>query len=322
MHGREGSRLTPEQHQTIIDLWSRHIWWSEEETAAQWQAQGIAVSVYQVHLVGQMAWGLDDDTIRCPHGGTRHVRRKSRQLRMKRSLDEQGQEQTVAVYRYSGTNPDCPHQTCTTLPPDLVPYSRHRAQMRVLALQTSELGRGTYRTTARGPGLSTATAYRWMTAGGSALLPIVQLFGVVRSRGVVGVDEKWVKVPINDKPAGKHRHWMYVYMTVDVWSYDLLHIAIFQNVGKASARVFLQQLRAKGYHPQVIVTDLSQDYADPIAQMFPQAEHHECVFHALKAWLETLREGYGADYRKKHADARALQHDLDRIFRAHTKRTA
>ncbi len=64
--------------------------------------------------------------------------------------------------------------------------------------------------------------------------------------------------------------------------YDLLHIAIFPHVGTASVRAFLLALKANGYRPQVIVTDLNQDYGGAIAVVFPQAEHHECVFHALQ----------------------------------------
>lgn len=63
-----------------------------------------------------------------------------------------------------------------------------------------------------------------MSARGYALLPVAALFGVVRSSDVVGVDEKYVLVPKNDKPASKMRRWMYVYLAVDVWTYDLLHI--------------------------------------------------------------------------------------------------
>ena len=57
--------------------------------------------------------------------------------------------------------------------------------------------------------------------------PIAASFGVVKSSGVVGVDEKYVLVPKNDKPAGKMRRWMYVYLAADVWTYDLLHIALY-----------------------------------------------------------------------------------------------
>jgi hypothetical protein len=41
--------------------------------------------------------------------------------------------------------------------------------------------------------------------------PVATLFCVVHSSGVVGVDEKLVLVPKNDKPAGKRKRWMYVY---------------------------------------------------------------------------------------------------------------
>ncbi len=53
-------------------------------------------------------------------------------------------------------------------------------------------------------------------------------------------------------------------------------------MGTASVRAFLLALKANGYRPQVIVTDLNQDYGGAIAVVFPQAEHHECVFHALQ----------------------------------------
>jgi len=192
----------------------------------------------------------------------------------------------------------------------------------VLVLQVYELGRGSYRQVAAAMDISVATAYRWVSRFGGQLLPVAALFGVVRSSGVVGVDEKWVQVPRSDKPAGKHRKWMYVYVAVDVYTYDLLHIALLPYVGSDSARAFLLALKAKGYRPQVIVTDLNQDYGAAIAAVFPQAEHHECVFHALQAWHRQLREVYGQDYQEQHPEAVALQDQLDRIFRATTKRTA
>jgi hypothetical protein len=41
-------------------------------------------------------------------------------------------------------------------------------------------------------------------------------------------------------------------------------------------------VRAKGYRPRVVVTDLRVDYHDLIAQVFPQAIHHECIFAFLE----------------------------------------
>jgi transposase-like protein len=258
----------------------------------------------------------------CPHCGTDQVRRKSRKGRPKRYYDAQGQLQTIEVYRYYCQNPVCPYQSFTNLPPDLLPYSPWRVEMHVLALQAYEIGRGSYRRVAGAVGISTASAYRWVSQFGGQLLPVAALFGVVRSSGVVGVDEKWVQVPTNDKPAAKHKKWMYVYLAVDVYTYDLLHIAIFPQVGSASAHAFLLALSAKGHRPQVIVTDLNQDYSAVIAAVFPHAEHHECVFHALQAWHRQIREVYGKDYREQHPQAVALQEQIDNLFRAKTKRTA
>ena len=74
---------------------------------------------------------------------------------------------------------------------------------------------------------------------------------------------------------------MYVYLAGDVCTYDLLHIALYQHNTAASTRTFLLALRAKGYQPQVIVTDLRQEYEPAIALIFPKARHHQCIFHAL-----------------------------------------
>lgn len=265
---------------------------------------------------------VDDGTIRCPHCHNSRVRRKSQQGRPKRFQDPQGQLLVVEVQRYYCRNKACPHGTFTLLPPGLVPSSRCPECFRWQALQQYVWQRGSYRLVARALGVSVPTVYRWVSAFSKGLLPVAALFGIVRSSGVIGVDEKWVKVPKNDKPAGKYRKWMYVYFAVDVYTYDLLHIAIFPYDNSDSARAFLLELRAKGYRPSVMVTDLRQDYGEVIAAVFPKAEHHECVFHALQTWGRQLRKVYGADYREKIPEAPALHDALGKIFAAKTKRTA
>jgi len=115
---------------------------------------------------------------------------------------------------------------------------------------------------------------------------------------------------------------MYVYFAVDCYTYDLLHIEIYPYNTKESAHAFLLALRAKGYHPRVIVTDLRTDYRDIIAQVFPQAIHHECIFHALQELHQRFREVYGTDYRETYPEVAALTKQIDAIFDARTKRTA
>jgi transposase-like protein len=143
---------------------------------------------------------------------------------------------------------------------------------------------------------------------------VAALFGVVKSSSVVGVDEKYVLVPKNDKPEATMRRWMYVYLAVDVWSYDLLHIAIYVHNNQDSAHAFLLALRAKGYQPQVIVTDLRQDYGALIAQVFPNATHHECIFHTLQDVQKHVKTIYGVTYAKDHPQAEQLKQGIYHIF--------
>lgn len=263
-----------------------------------------------------------DDTIRCPRCGSPHVARKSRRPRMKKFYDEAGEVQEVAVYRYYCRNRDCPQGSFTHLPAGLVPYSRHRLDVHLLALQAYAWSYSTYRRAGQSLRVSEMTIYRWVSAWGYQLLPVAALFGVVRSSGVVGVDEKYVLVPKNDKPAGQMKRWMYVYLAVDVYTYDLLHIALYPHNTSESARAFLLALRAKGYHPRVIVTDLRRDYGPVIAQVFAQARHHECIFHAEQEIGRYFRDTWGRGYAEKHPEAVALKERVTQILQARTKRTA
>jgi hypothetical protein len=171
-------------------------------------------------------------------------------------------------------------------------------------------------------GVSKMTAYRWVSSFGYQLLPVAAIFGIVRSSGVVGIDEKYVLVPKNNKPEGKMKRWLYVYLAVDSYTYDLLHIDIFARNTKQSARAFLLALRAKGYHPHVVVTDMRLDYRDVISQVFPKATHHECIFHALQELRRHAKAAYGTNYADTHPEVEALLTEIDRIFDACTKRTA
>jgi transposase-like protein len=263
-----------------------------------------------------------DETICCPDCGSTQIGRKSRQGRMKKFYNEAGELQEVEVFRYYCRNQGCPRKTFTHFPPGLVPYSRHRLEVHLLALQAYEWGYSTYRRVGQTLQVSEMTVYRWVSAWGQQLLPVAAIFGLVRSSGVVGVDEKHVLVPKNDKPAGKNRRWMYVYLAVDAHTLDLLHIALYPHNTKQSAQAFLLALRTKGYHPRVVVTDLRRDYGSVISQVFPQSRHHECIFHAEQELGRYLRETWGRDYAEKHPEVETLRQAVVAIFRARSKRTA
>jgi hypothetical protein len=310
-----GTGATPEQHIAVADL---------QRLAAAAQVVGeppLPAEPWLLRIEQDLfgPWPAPgDDQVHCPACGATDVQPKGHKPRWKKYYDANHQVQQVAVYRYFCRNPHCQTQTFTAIPAGLVPYSPFRTETHLLALQMYAWGYSTYRRTGTALGVASLTVWRWVSAWGHDLLPVAALFGVLKSSGVVGVDEKFVLVPKNDKPAGKMRRWMYVYLAVDVWTYDLLHIALYPDNDDASAQAFLLALRTKGYHPQVIVTDLRQDYGPVIAQVFPQAVHHECIFHALQNAQKHIKDAYGKDYQTSHPEAERLKHMIYHIFDAET----
>lgn len=310
-----GQLLPQEERLAVADL-------AVLATAAGVQAPPSIKALPWLLRVEQLVLGqwqtLSDAQVCCPVCGSDHVGRKSAMPRDKKYYDAQGQLQTVAVYRYYCRNPQCAQGSFTNLPPGLLPYSPYRTEVHILAVQMYTWGYSTYRRTGTALGVASLTAWRWVHAWGHGLLPVAALFGLVKSSGVVGVDEKYVLVPKNDKPAGKMRRWMYVYLAVDVWTYDLLHIAIYPNNDQAPAAAFLLALRTKGYHPDVVITDLRQDYGPVIAHVFPQALHHLCIFHALQDLQKHIKNVYGPNYAELHPQAEHLKRQIYRIFDAET----
>jgi transposase-like protein len=263
-----------------------------------------------------------DDSIRCPHCGSDLVSRKGNKPRRKKYRDpETGEWCEVEGYRYYCRNLDCEHETFTNYPDGVRLYSSQTVDTMIWGVMVYMRMRTTYRLAAEAVGVSHVTLWRWAMAVGEQALPIATLFGMVRSSGVVGVDEKWVLVPKNNKPAGKRKRWMYVYMAVDVHTYDLLHIDIYPFNGKNEARAFLQALKAKGYYPQVIVTDMCQDYDEPIRTVFPAAVHHECIFHALQWAQRLVKDVYGNNYAETHPEAVILKEQIYKVFKARSKKT-
>jgi transposase-like protein len=311
--------LTPEEQMAVADLQTLA---AEMGMVAQPPLKALPWMMCVERVVFGHWEEVTDGPVRCIYCGSTHVVRKSRKPRLKKYYDAEGNLQAVEVYRYYCRNPLCDKGSFTHLPPGLVPYSRYRTEVHLLAVQMYAWGYSTYRRTGQALGVASMTAYRWVSAWGYELLPVAALFGVVKSSGVVGIDEKYVLVPKNDKPEGDMRRWMYVYFAVDVYTYDLLHIALYPYNNKDSAHAFLLTLRAKGYHPRIIVTDLRQDYGSLMAQVFPKAQHHRCIFHALQNVQDHFKDVYGAGYAQTYPQAEVLKQKIYAIFDAQTKRTA
>ena len=129
-------------------------------------------------------------------------------------------------------------------------------------------------------GVHKTTVMRWL----SPLAHVTWQGAVQQSKrffsGTVAVDEKWLKV------AGV---WWYLFVAVDHVSGFPFHVALLPSNATPYCELFLLQLKARGYHPKVIITDGWDAYVKAIARVFPNAQHLLCRFHALRAALRRLR---------------------------------
>ena len=155
--------------------------------------------------------------------------------------------------------------------------------------------------------------------GMSATITMHQLFKP-RFSGIVCIDEKWVKVPKHFQKGDRKRKFLYFYVAVDPVSLDLLHSDIFETNDSVSTRAFLWGLRVKGYFPKAIITDELSSYPDAIADVFPCAVHHLCIFHFLQNTCDDLKKIFGKNYHQIEC-ALQLKKEIHRIFACKDRRT-
>jgi len=264
-------------------------------------------------------------SIRCTYCGSDHVRPKSKKPRLKTVLDEFGEAHQVAVLRYYCKNPDCPYQTFTYLPPGLLPHSRYPVRVRLLAVEVYEQLLSTYRRSARMFEVKASTLYRWVASVCPVALMLAAYLGAVRTSGVVGIDDKWILVcsPSAVRPHGRRPRavWRYAYFAVDVYSYDLLALELYPEHCDEAVRLFLLELKAKGIRPRVVVSDLDPAYGRILPQVFPNAVHHECIFHAIQNALRQMTKVYGRHFQEKVPATVPLYEAVTRLFQAQTQKT-
>jgi hypothetical protein len=165
--------LTPQQQMELADL---EALCQDLELSAATMRQPLPWMMQLERLLFGHWELINDECVRCTYCGATQVSRKSRKGRLKRYVDEQGNEQSIEVYRYYCHNPACQYKSFTNLPPNLLPHSRWTLNHHLAALQTYEWSRGVYRRTSQVLGVSNMTVYRWVSDFGYQLLPVAALF--------------------------------------------------------------------------------------------------------------------------------------------------
>jgi len=263
--------------------------------------------------------------VRCTYCGSERVAPKSKQPRRKTVFDEFGELHMIDVVRYYCLNPECAYHTFTHFPAGVLPHSRYPMPVRLLAVEVYDTLLSTYRRSARLFEVTAATLYQWVTTLSSASECLAAYLGVVRTSGVIGVDDKWILVcsPSAVRPHGRRKRavWRYAYFAIDVYSYDLLALQLYPEHNDEAARLILLELKAKGLRPRVVVTDLDPAYGRVLPQVFPSAVHHECIFHALQNASAQLTRVYGRYYLERVPESVPLHDAITTLFHAQTQKT-
>jgi hypothetical protein len=315
----QGEQFTPQE---LIDIESVRL----QPPAKQDDVASPPLAAALHQALFTLPHSTADEPIRCTYCGSDHTSPKSKKPRLKTIVDPFGQERQIQVQRHYCHNPDCTHKTFTHFPPGVLPHSPHPLQVRLLAVEVYEVLLSTYRRSARMFKVKASTLYHWVASLHPAASALAAYLGVVRSSGVIGLDDKWVKVcsPSQVPPHGNRLRavWRYAYFAVDVYSYDILALQLYPQHNDQAVHLLLLELKAKGVRPRVVVTDLDPAYRRMLPKVFPRAVHHECIFHALQNASRQLTIAYGRYYREKNTQAAALHEALLHLFRAKTQKTS
>ena len=152
-------------------------------------------------------------------------------------------------------------------------------------------------------GVNKSTVCRWLKDVSEWAVPYLEKIKLPFS-GLAAIDEKWIKIG--------NCVW-YLFVAVDCVTGCPLHLALYPSNSGAYCKLFLLELKKKGYTPKSIITDGWDGYIKAIQSVFPNAEHLLCRFHVIRSVFRRIRK------------AKLFNHDLCKmvanLFRTCYKRT-
>ncbi|HEX7588495.1 MAG TPA: hypothetical protein VF478_09295, partial [Anaerolineae bacterium] len=179
-----GERLTPQEHVEIEPLRLKRA-----EKQGDSESPPLAAALKSALFGRPPEMVTSPAPVRCTYCHSDDTAPKSKQPRLKPVIDEWGQVHRVAVFRHYCHNVACRYQSFTHLPPGLVPHSPYPMQVRLLAVEVYEVLLSTYRRSARMFNVKAATVYHWLVSLSPAATCLAAYLGVVRTSGVVGMDD-------------------------------------------------------------------------------------------------------------------------------------
>ena len=177
---------------------------------------------------------------------------------------------------YRCLNPECRTKYFTRPPEGVELYSRVHRDVKKMVLRWTFHLRGSLsrvRDELKEHGIEVAltTVLRWIKKAGEECVHILSLFGQEDWEQPLCIDEKWIKI---------RNIWCYIFTAVGVRVTDLLSVELFFHKDKDAMKAFLYQLKALGFRPESITTDLLMGYETVVREVFPDSLYLQCVLHA------------------------------------------
>jgi transposase-like protein len=152
-----------------------------------------------------------------------------------------------------------------------------------------------------------STVFEWVHAEAEADLGEAEYTQWVAARfsGVVGIDE----VHLHDEKGKKQ----YLVVAVDPINDRTIFFDLVDSRDSDAIKSFLEQLKEMEIDPLVVVTDMWKAYHSAILDVFPEAEHQLCVFHAIQAMMKHTNKAlltYRRELPKKTEAQKAVRKEL------------
>jgi hypothetical protein len=264
----------------------------EQEPVYAQQSQGRRKNILRMAI--EEGWDMfKERPVCCPDCLSVAVRRKQRRPRTYKNGGCRVEE--ISSEQYVCNNPDCSTRTFTKLPNHLERWAQADFFLKRKVFALVFHVRGSFRRSVdyvcfetNGSGPAWTTALEWIRKAGREAVRIDSILPI-RWSGVLGLDEKWVK---------RFGEWVYIYEAIDIETGLPILKRVFPECNGQNARAVLLEIKARGYLPKTIVTDLIANYDKPIQDIFPNAVHQKCLFHAEKDARKLVRTYLPTDANK------------------------
>jgi len=159
--------------------------------------------------------------------------------------------------------------------------------------------------------IASTTIIRWIKKAGEECVSTYDLNCPEDWQQSICIDEKWVKV---------RSRWCYVFIAVGQKAQDMLYSDIYWHKDMIAMKSFLLKLKALGFRPQCITTDLLLGYEKVVQEVFPKTHYHQCILHAERDAKRIIRIALSDNSNKEIKDI--LYKKIRLLFKSKTQKQA